>query len=474
MVSKIVKYNPKTGEFLHYYYINRLKQNSDVPIEWVYSSDQNIENLNISYTSLVNNWDVSQDMPESFGVNEYSNNLYQFTTARSINYLSNEYYTSLNFENGLTAGQSVIIKVTGRVADLDKSEYVGYGDMYEYTPNFTPTHAHRVDEIRYFKNEATAKATLSITAINPENNIDFSKVDQNGKALAGATFQLQTWNTDKNTWENERDPITTVNDGLFGYTKLKPGKYQLLETKAPDGYKPATGPVALFEVDRNGKIVNTVSDEGEGKELQPSVGETGKKSIPIINKKEETIDFTKVDAENKARTLEGAEFEVWYKVDENGAYTKDDVKLYQNEAGDKLVLNADEKAPAGYTEVNVFTTGADGKLGFKFYDPGYYALKETKAPNGYGKPTGFVYEFRLVGGKIQTKQTEGDSENYEDIDSNNPINIENKKSTFPLTGGNGVFIGFAIIGTAVMLLALAYFGIYQNDKNRRRSARYKK
>ena len=474
MVSKIVKYNPKTGEFLHYYYINRLKQNSDVPIEWVYSSDQNIENLNISYTSLVNNWDVSMDMPESFGVNEYSNNLYQFTTARSINYLSNEYYTSLNFENGLTAGQSVIIKVTGRVADLDKSEYVGYGDMYEYTPNFTPTHAHRVDEIRYFKNEATAKATLSITAINPENNIDFSKVDQNGKALAGATFQLQTWNTDKNTWENERDPITTRNDGLFGYTKLKPGKYQLLETKAPDGYKPATGPVALFEVDRNGKIVNTVSDEGEGKELQPSVGETGKKSIPIINKKEETIDFTKVDAENNARTLEGAEFEVWYKADENGAYTKDDVKLYQNEAGDKLVLNADEKAPAGYTKVNVFTTGADGKLGFKFYDPGYYALKETKAPNGYGKPTGFVYEFRLVGGKIQTKQTEGDSENYEDIDSNNPINIENKKSTFPLTGGNGVFIGFAIIGTAVMLLALAYFGIYQNDKNRRRSARYKK
>ena len=55
-----------------------------------------------------------------------------------------------------------------------------------------------------------------------------------------------------------------------------------------------------------------------------------------------------------------------------------------------------------------------------------------------------------------------------------PIPIENKKSTYPLTGGNGVFTGFAIIGTAVMLLALAYFGIYQNDKNRRRSARYKK
>ena len=65
---------------------------------------------------------------------------------------------------------------------------------------------------------------------------------------------------------------------------------------------------------------------------------------------------------------------------------------------------------------------------------------------------------------------------YVDVNKSNitPIEVENKKSTFPLTGGNGVFIGFAIIGTAVMLAGIAYFAIYQNDKNRRRSDRYGK
>lgn len=63
---------------------------------------------------------------------------------------------------------------------------------------------------------------------------------------------------------------------------------------------------------------------------------------------------------------------------------------------------------------------------------------------------------------------------YVDVNKSNitPIEVENKKATFPLTGGNGAFIGFAIIGTAVMLAGIAYFAIYQNDKNRRRSDRY--
>lgn len=52
------------------------------------------------------------------------------------------------------------------------------------------------------------------------------------------------------------------------------------------------------------------------------------------------------------------------------------------------------------------------------------------------------------------------------------IKVVNKKATYPSTGGAGTFIGFALIGTAVMLAGIAYFAIFQNDKNRRRSDRY--
>ena len=482
IVSKIVKYNPATGEFLHYFYINRLRKSSRGPIEFRYTSDQNIENLNISYAYLVNNYYINKDMPESFGVDESSNNIYQFTTIRAHNYQSNRYYESFRFTNGLGQNESVIVKVTGRVAGPDKSEYFAEGDLYKEYDNCqcAPLHAHRHDGIRYFKNEAEARAELGIKAVNHENMIKFKKVDQNDKALAGASFQLQieTMKDGSKAWENVGDEITTRDDGIVEYKKLKPGKYQLIETKAPEGYKIAKGPVETFEVNDNGKIIRKESSPGPVGSADPdqTIEETGKTPIPIVNKKEESIDFTKVDAENKTKTLEGAEFEVWYKASEaDEDYTK--LKVYEKTAdgtSDRIVLKAGDDVPEGYTEAkdDKIISDANGKLGFKFYDPGYYAIKETKAPKGYGKPRGYVYEYRLVDGKVEEKKTDTQGNvTYEAKANNESIEIENKKSTFPLTGGNGVFIGFAIIGLAVMLTGLAYFGIYQNDKNKRRPAR---
>lgn len=49
------------------------------------------------------------------------------------------------------------------------------------------------------------------------------------------------------------------------------------------------------------------------------------------------------------------------------------------------------------------------------------------------------------------------------------IKVVNKKPTYPSTGGSGTFIGFALLGTAVMLAAIAYYGIYANNKNSRRA-----
>ena len=65
--------------------------------------------------------------------------------------------------------------------------------------------------------------------------------------------------------------------------------------------------------------------------------------------------------------------------------------------------------------------------------------------------------------------------NSSDFSSNlTVLKVLNRRATYPSTGGSGTFIGFALIGTAIMLAGIAYYGIYVNDKNRRRSNRYGK
>ena len=45
--------------------------------------------------------------------------------------------------------------------------------------------------------------------------------------------------------------------------------------------------------------------------------------------------------------------------------------------------------------------------------------------------------------------------------------IVNNNPSLPQTGGDGTKIAFALIGTAVMLTGLAYFGIFANKKSNR-------
>ena len=405
LVSKIVKYNTQTGEFLHYYYVNRLREYSAGPVELRYVSDQDIENFNMSVSYLYDNSNVVEDMPESFAVNENSSNLSQFDTVRSFQRLEKGYYTNVYFNNGIHNTRSYIIKVTGRVAEKDKSEYTAHGTLLKFNTNYSPTYAERHDSVRHFVNEASGSVKPEIKAVNPENKILFKKVDQDGKALANAKFKLKYRQKAVDEWsyvkdENNNDLIkTSGEDGKFEFTKLKSGFYELEEIAAPDGYNILTNPAYEFVVNSNGKIKTKTTDSDEN----TGVDEEGLVPIYIVNKKKQNISFKKVDASTK-KTLKDAEFEVWYKKDKDGDYSNAELKLYQNANGDKLVLNKDETAPAGYTEVDKFTTGADGLVDFTFYESGYYALKEIKAPSGYITPKDYVKEFAAIYGKIQEEK----------------------------------------------------------------------
>lgn len=457
LVSKIVKYNPQTGEFLHYYYVNRLREKTAGPVELRYVSEQDIENLNISVSYLYNNSNVENDMPESFAVNENSNNLSQFDTVRSLQRLNKGYYTSVNFNNGIHNTHSYIIKVTGRVAEKDKSEYTAHGTLLKFNQNYSPTYAERHDSVRHFVNEASGSVKPEIVAVNPENKILFRKVDQEGKALAKAKFKLKykAKSTDKE-WSDVGDEVTSGEDGKFEFTKLKPGFYELEETLAPEGYNILTNPAYEFVVNDNGKIIRkTIGDKPDE---EKDTEEDGIVPIYIENKKDQHISFEKVDA-NTGNPLEGAEFEVWYKKEKTGDYSKTELKLYQNANGDKLVLNKDETAPQGFNPVDKFTTGADGLVEFTFYESGYYALKEIKAPSGYITPKDYVKEFAAIDGKIQVEKYKAD---MVDIDTKDPIQIENKKFTLPMTNGLRAWIGFTILGLILMILAVWYHNKRKN------------
>lgn len=416
--SKITKFNPETGEFVHYYYINRDQKSVTAPLRFKYSSEQNIENLEISSYTLFN-WsagNIKRVMPESFGVNEYDPYLPRLSKLISEEKLSAYVPATINYNNGIGANQSYIIKVTGRVSDENKMAYVGHGKLekvYNYPGYFLYVNRH--DEVRKFVNSATADGKLEIQAVNPENKIKFKKVDQDNKPLSGAQFTLYIQNSE-GKWDVYPDGgvKTSGDDGLVEYGKLKPGKYKIEETGAPEGYDKINGPILEFEVDASGRIFRgrlksevpkTKTPDGTGttgNTQSAKVEEPGIEPIPVVNKKKQEISFKKVDATDNKVTLEGAEFEVWHKLEKGDEYTQ--LKIYEKTTDGKterLALRGD--APQGYKLVtgNKLTTGKDGIVKFNFYDSGYYALKEIKAPKGYIAPKEYVREFVVVDGKIQ-------------------------------------------------------------------------
>ncbi|WP_296113921.1 SpaA isopeptide-forming pilin-related protein [uncultured Anaerococcus sp.] len=453
-VSKIVKYNPDTGEFVHYFYINRKRANSTGVITLEYDSKQNLENVNVSASRLIDNQNVQDGMPESFGVDESSNNLSRFQTLRRENYLPKGNDITLYFNQGLGNIDSYLVKVTGRVADEDKSSYEAEAKLIKYYPNGEYFGVRRYDEVYPFLNETTAKAELSITAVNPSNIIKFKKINSADEALEGATFQLYKKNRE-GKWNSYEQPITTNKDGLVEYSKLPKGEYQLIETTAPEGYVAPDEPLAEFKVDENGKIFRkeTYKDK-EGNEQIKYVEEPGIVPIKLVNNKDLEVVFKKVDANDSDQVLEGAEFEVLYKQDKNAEYPEESIKLYKDNAGTIYAFKADEN-PSGYTEVegNKITTGKDGLVKFKVRSNGYYALKEVKAPAGYALPSNQdIDTFDVAEG---TYESHADGVKYEGTENvttgtgNEAQRIDNKKVTIPQTGGIGSLI-FIVAGLAIM------------------------
>ena len=429
LASKITQYNTKTGEFVHYFYVNRDKYYNAKDQYFTYKPNVDVDDLQLTYYRLKSNSDyyINQSMPESFAVNEADSNLVRSGGTSPENVTADQKVT--HKIGNLGPRGSMVIKVTGKMKDVGGENQVlsykgisGLYSTYDYSYNrydsngyyydtvsgtaIAPT-VNRWDAIYAFDNTNTAAADLTISAINPANKIKFKKVDpygnvikpalnENGEVIKdekgnvkdAAYFSLYknggTAEKPNDVWTPIGNPKAVDKDGIVSYDKLAKGYYRVVETTSPPGYIKPTEAVSYFKVDDSGKIYHKVTvPKADGKGTEEIFQEVdGTVPIEIVNNK--PIEFEKVDADDNAKKLEGAIFEVWYKDKEDGTYAPYKVKAANNKE-----------------ETMKVTSGKNGKFKLEVTKDGYYALKEIKAPAEYGKFPGYIKEFKLDKGKLQ-------------------------------------------------------------------------
>ncbi|MGR7840531.1 SpaA isopeptide-forming pilin-related protein [Finegoldia sp. P3-F-LR] len=409
MASKIYHYNPKTGEFVHYFYVNRDGKYNGKDLYFKYTPSIDVKDLQFTYYKLRDNSDyaIAQSMPESFAVNENSPNLRRVGGMPPTDIMANK-STEEQPIGKLDPYGPMIIKVTGTMNTKNLLSYNGISDIYNYNTFYSRQYGRnitekypgvsRTDWIFEFKSTNTASAELTIQAVNPSNRIQFKKVDPYGQLikdekgnLLTASFSLfkngGTAEKPNETWEPKGNAKAIDKNGIVLYEKLEEGYYKVVETTAPKGYIKPTEAVAYFKVDSSGKIYHKVTikkpDSKETEEIFQPVD--GTIPIEIVNNK--PIEFEKVDAADNSKKLKDAEFDVYYKETSEGDYAKLTVKK---------TVNGKE------TDVTVTAkSDENGKFKLEVTKDGYYALKETKAPKDYAKMPGYIKEFKLEKGKVQ-------------------------------------------------------------------------
>ena len=326
--------------------------------------------------------------------------------------------------------------------------------------------------------EESSGLQASLKLVNKSNEIEFTKIDsKTKKPLVGVEFEIwwdqqgdidnryeDTEDTEESQYKNyvkiESSPgsttFTTNENGKFKLSNLKTGHYKIYETQMLEGYYIEEKPTDNEPIEKaTGEFVNEFYVDIDGDIKKNDNGIVGGdddvlvttiKNTPITGK----FRVQKV-GEDGVEKLNGAEFKL-YKV-ADGVADKD--KPIKSED----VKDSEERAIIGLVEFNDLENGD-------------YLLEETKAPKGY-VISNTQWNINVNDGKVNISSTNG-SVDLSRTDDTITINVVNKKPTMPQTGGAGTKIAFTIIGTAVMLAGIAYFGIFANDKNRRRSSRYNK
>lgn len=195
----------------------------------------------------------------------------------------------------------------------------------------------------------------------------------------------------------------------------------------------------------------------------PNNGGTGKTPDQTVYDWTFKVDMTKVDGNDKTKTLEGAVFVLSEKSGLDLEPVKDGtptenldklIKLVDNHNGTYTVANTTTTTATIYT----MTTPTDGKISIKgLDDEKEYYLYETKAPGGYNVLTAPVKikitnnTYNLIGNQIVNQPNV--EVNGRNAYSGVGFEVENNVgTTLPGTGGIGTTI-FYVIGGGLMVAA---------------------
>ena len=372
---------------------------------------------------------------------------------------------------------------------------------------------------KYYKDQKQDANILNIdgensTLVNKSNTTDlnFNKVDRDGKVIAkDAKFTLIKLSHDPNDLENLSTITTYIDyislredDGTFNVKGLDRGVYVLSETKAPEGYKKADREFVIQIKEKNDTSEKLVINSYEAK---LEYDEKGSEIHKLLGngEKVEYLDNTKLPMKIKNYEIPNI---VFNKVKPAGLIG--DNKIKEGKLG-ITISKYDEKNKKAGNLVDKFTfdlaqTGSINRIdledenGKRIYQDGKYIINETKAPQGYVKTDrSYLVKITTKDGVVSAKLLEVQDASGKTItnesgkkvtdtgidipdgglpitatDGDSNFKIVNNNPSLPSTGGSGTFVGFALIGTAIMLAGIAYFAIYQNDKNRPRSNRYNK
>lgn len=314
-------------------------------------------------------------------------------------------------------GEPVKTKITGNKEFThtfnDLIPFNNNGEIYEYrviekgVPNgYDPI----IDTDEEGNTDIINREIPAVKVKNKPNKVEFTKVNSIGQPLGGAIFKLQKEES-TNTWKDvdRYKNITSNNlEAKIQMEKLAPGKYRLIETKAPQGFitPDKNSPVATFTVGKDGNIINKKTNDNNN---------------TIIINHPQAVDLTlfKYEGNESAqKPLRGATFKIY----------KNNSRPDKNNPTEEVIIKG----------VSEWMTNGDGEVTINGLTNGTYWLRETKPPEGYERIEGFIGKIIVKDGKLlYDKQPlyndKGKSTQDNKIElKQNTLEIQNKKNYIEL------------------------------------------
>ncbi|EUJ31607.1 MSCRAMM family protein [Listeria cornellensis] len=400
----------------------------------------------------------------------------------------------------------------------DDSGQIDYGDVgpgyYKLIETKAPNGFIINKNPIYFVVSASGGENQVIDRGNFENfqaSIEFNKTDEDGKQLTTAVFELiQVSDVDGNQVNQSLTKELKANEeGVYHFDGLAPGKYEVKEVRAPDGYilntKPQTFEITEAFMDNPGTIkladfvnykgsavLSKVNEQNQGlagvsfeltnevtKETAPfKTDEAGKLVMDDLDPGKYTLVETKAKAGYILNTKP-----VTFTIDRTASGIPKQVALgtFVNYKGRAVLTKVDAGNKAeklvgtqfkliderGKTLKSGLTTDKMGQVNVRDLSPGKYAFVETKASTGY-QITDEEYRFTINDKgtgvpKAITVQAENKKISTVDPTSSSNNNgatgnggSDGKSTFFPETGDSGLMylllIGVILLGIGLFIL----------------------